>query len=233
MVSRVSTSRKRKFTKKRRVTFSRFVNKRKSVSSGTVVGRTIGFPRMLKFKHIYSESILLTDNGGPQNYLFSANGMYDPNYTGTGHQPMYFDQVGALYNHYCVIGSKITIRAVPQGTSVQNPYKIVLWVNDDTNVSPTVDGIMEFKGAKTRLCTGGINPSQIVLTQSWSAKKYFGGSPLANTNLQGTTSSNPIEQSYYNITLRTLDGISTVSVWFQVQIEYIAIWKELKEILIS
>ena len=36
------------------------------------------------------------------------NSLFDPDQTGTGHQPYYFDQFAALYNRYTVLGSKLT-----------------------------------------------------------------------------------------------------------------------------
>lgn len=195
------------------------------------MGKIVGFPKKFTFKHKYSEIITLQDTGaGAVNYQFSCNGMFDPNITGTGHQPMYFDQISAIYNHYTVIGSKIRYRIVPAGTAVQNPYKIVTWINDDTTTTGGTDSFSENKFASTRLCTGGVNPSQIVLTKKWSAKKFFGGSVLANDQLKGTAAANPAEQSYFQITFRTLDLASTVSVFVYVEIEYVAVWHELKEL---
>lgn len=36
-------------------------------------------------------------------HLFRANGIFDPDVTGTGHQPLYRDQVADLYTNYTVI----------------------------------------------------------------------------------------------------------------------------------
>lgn len=184
---------------------------------------------MFKFKHKYVETIDLTDTGGAQNYQYSCNGMYDPNITGVGHQPMYFDQCTALYNHYTVIGSKIKWTVIPAGTTVQEPYRIITWINDDSTTTGNVNALAENKFAKVRLCTGGVNPSKITLTQKWSAKKFF-GNVMANDQLKGDSSTNPAEQSYFQVTFRSMDGVSTVQIWLQVEIEYIAIWRELREI---
>ena len=69
----------------------------------------------------------------------------------------------------------------------------------------------------------------IKMSRSWSAKKFFGGSVLANTNLQGTVSTNPAEQSYYDVGLQSTRG-NTVAVAIRVNIEYTAVWRELKEV---
>jgi len=201
----------------------------KSLKTGTIQG----FPAKMVFKHKYADQISLTDSAATVHYQFAANGMFDPNVTGTGHQPLYFDQMTALYNHYHVIGSKAKFTIVPVGTSVQMPYKVITWVNDDTSATGDTLATTEFKGSKTRLCTGGVNPSKIVTTNKWSAKKVFGGSVLGNDKLKGNAASNPDELSYYHITFKTLDGTSSVSVWVMIEILYVAVWTELKEIASS
>ncbi len=42
-------------------------------------------------------------------YVFSANGAYDPNITGTGHQMMGFDQMMLFYEQAVVVRSKIQV----------------------------------------------------------------------------------------------------------------------------
>lgn len=165
-------------------------------------------------------------------YVFSCNNLYDPDFTATGTQPLYFDQLMAIYDHYTVIGSKITYRIIPRGTTVQEPFRICSWINDDTTAaSSDIDVISQQPGSKVRLCTGGLNPSQIIVSNKWSAKKYFGGSSLANTSLQGTAAAGPAEQSYYYLNLRTMDGVATTTMWVVVEISYVAVFSELKDMV--
>lgn len=221
------TSRKRQRRGTYRKKPSRSISRRFLKSS-------MGFPRMLKFSHKYVEQIDLSSVGATATYQYRANGMFDPNITSTGVQPLYFDQLAAIYDHYVVIGSKIKYTIIPKGTVVQEPYQIVTWVNDDTTTHGTnMASIAAQKGSKLRLCQGGVNPDRIIVTNNWSAKKFFGGSILANNALQGTSSADPTEQSVYQINLRSLDGVSTVSVWIYVEIMYVAVWAELKDIAVS
>lgn len=192
------------------------------------IGRTLGFPKMLKFKHKYATQVNVTDSGALAHYQFRANGLYDPDITGTGHQPSWYDNLTAIYDHYTVIGSFIKYTVVPTGTTIQAPFKIITWINDDTSTTGTADALTENKFSKTRVCPAN-NPSRIVVYNKWSAKSFFGGSILANTELKGTASTDPTEQSVYQLSLRSLDGVSTISVHVLVEITYIAVWKELKE----
>lgn len=197
---------------------------------GTRLGVAMGFPKKLKFKHKYVDQLTITSTAGiQQNYFFSCNGMYDPDITGIGHQPLYFDQIDAIYNHYHVIGSKIRFTVIPVGTTATVPHAILVYIDDDSTATAGMPALMEQPGTITKYCAGGINPDKLYITKKWSAKKAF-GNVMANDQLQGDAAANPSEQQYYHFALRAVDNISTVSVNVLVEIEYIAIWNERREI---
>lgn len=66
----------------------------------------------------------------------------------------------------------------------------------------------------------------------WSARKYFGGSVMANVNLQGTSAANPTENSGFTLCAQTVDG-TTDSIGYSIDIEYLAVWTEIKDIASS
>jgi len=115
------------------------------------VGR--GFPKQMTMTHVYEDVITLTSVGGIiQTYLFSANGMYDPNITATGHQPYYFDQMTALYNHYTVIGSKAEFEYVPT-TVTEESCKLGASIQDDAGLTVTTpEQLDEFPQGTMKLC---------------------------------------------------------------------------------
>lgn len=194
------------------------------------VGMGQGFPKMLKITHKYAENVTLTSTTGiTQAYRYKANGMYDPNATGGGHQPMFFDQIGAIYQHFTVVGSKITVKFIPTASS-SVPQHVGININDD---STGVQGIAVDTLAEqaTTNCTNiAYTPEKpVILTQTWSAKKHFGGSVLGNANLIGTINNDPGELSFFTIYNCACDGATTVACYLIVEIEYTAIWRELKD----
>ncbi len=56
--------------------------------------------------------------GAPATYVFSCNGLYDPNITGTGHQPHGFDQLMQNYKNYQVLSSSIEVVLFPKALLV-------------------------------------------------------------------------------------------------------------------
>ena len=193
------------------------------------------FPKKLKTTLRYTTVISLASAGATQSYQFSANGIFDPDLTGGGAQPLYFDQLMGIYDHYTVIGSKIKYTIVPNGNGLsQAPYRITTWINDDTVTAGTnMDAIAQQIGSKTRICNGGLNPDKIIVSNKWSAKKWFGGSILANNDLQGDASKNPTESSVFQLTYRAIDGVSTPTFYVLVEILYVTVFQELKDILAS
>lgn len=222
----------------------RFKRRQKRRGHLTAVGRVIqapqkfqvnlgtAFPKQMKIMHRYAESVNVTSTTGIlQNYNFTCNGMFDPDITGSGHQPLYFDQMTAIYDHYTVIASKIYVECVPSATS-EDAFRIAILINDDTTTTPT-DMSTIIEQAQSTYRTVPANANNVYsLNKSWSAKKTFGGSVLGNDNLQGTAASNPTEQSYFTLSVQG-SGANTVVANFNITIEYIAIWEELKDIAAS
>jgi len=192
-----------------------------------------GFPKMATMTHKYVETVQLASTSGTLvNYRISCNGMYDPNVTGTGHQPYYFDQMAALYDHYCVIGAKITC-VVSNIGAADSAYRIGLFVDDDAVSSyASIDWLAETQTGQFRSATA-LNARPMYLSSKWSAKKTFGGAVLANTELQGNSSVNPSEQTFWNFALQANSVANSVTVAVTFTVEYIAVWKEIRDVSTS
>lgn len=227
------TAMRKKFLSKRKA----YTNRKRKAGTRPVVltkGVPTGFPRKLIFKHKYAEQLALTSTTGVMaKYYFAANGLYDPNITGTGHQPLYFDQLTPIYDHYCVIGSRIKIKILPDST-ITKPVQCVLFI-DDNNASSATNAytLIEQATGKNQLMSVS-QTKPFVLTQNWSIKKYFSGNDyLENTDMQGTPTTNPAELSYFVLAIQDITQSLTVTLDFIVEIEYIAVWKEIGEMASS
>lgn len=178
-----------------------------------------GFPESKLVKLRYVETIPITESTlSYANYLFSCNNIYDPNTTGTGHQPYGHDQWAALYNHYEVLGSKITVIAT--ASLATNLGAIVgIQLSDDQTIAVNTNELMENNKSRYRVLVSGNGPVRLV--QNWSQKKNFPGK-RGDDNLQALFGQSPTEQMYYNIYMGSGSGlVPLTSVCLQVQIDYI------------
>ena len=194
-----------------------------------------GFPKKMVMTHKYNQLFTLTSTASsavPIKQVFSCNGLYDPDVTGAGHQPMYFDQMTALYDHYVVIGSKIDLKITAVGSSLPTAI-VTLWIDDDNTLTNNrIDYFIE-TGTASRCMVPQNSGSTFSLSKKWSAKKFFGKGVLANTDLQGTIGTNPAEQSSFVISMIAVDQFTTTIVAVEALITYIAVWKELKDVAAS
>lgn len=189
-----------------------------------------GFPKKLTMTHKYCELNTYGAAGAGTALQYRANGMYDPNSTLTGHQPLYFDQLSAIYDHYTVISSKINVQ-VWCLDPVHKGIVISLSIDDDTatiNADPSYQA--EKSSGSSAVIPSDSHDLAPVLRCLWNARAIFGGSILGNDNLQGTGTSDPTEQSFFTICIRPDDLLTAVTVNVRVQIEYTAVWDELKDL---
>lgn len=207
----------------------RYLKKRTAVPK-TIAFQGIGFPSKQLVTLKYADKVSVTVTGGvPTLRSWWANSLYSPDAGGGGHQPLYFDQYMALYQHYCVIGSSFKARVIPLDVN-SNYVSCTALVNDTSSTSnQDPEYIVELtQGHTMQYFSGATGPA--TLRKKWSAKKYFGKSPLANVDLQGTSTSNPTEGSFYCIVAQVADESTTLTFKIEVEISYIVIFKELKPV---
>jgi len=159
------------------------------------------------------------------NYVYSANNIYDPNVTGTGHQPSGHDLYEQIYNHYRVLRSTIRIRVIPNENSIAGAAFVGICTNDDGTAPTSPATMMEQPGAKTRAVTY----NQIcTMSHSFNVHKKF---PY---NFQATTASfgaSPSEQHYYVIYVGPINtaALNPGNFSIAVQISYTVLMWERKD----
>lgn len=176
--------------------------------------------------------------GALSSYTFSANAMFDPNVSGTGHQPYGFDQLMALYNHYQVIGSKIRITVTGQPNE---SFIYGLQLNDATIMSSTnVEAICEQPFAKRKIVSPGTSDTKdLTMSQGFSLRKFFGSKSNVNTlignrSYMGQVNTDPAEQAYYVLWCASNGPTSDPGlIQFHVEIEYLARFSEPKDLPMS
>lgn len=170
------------------------------------------FPARTKALLRYADTAGLTGTSGAvATYVLSANGLYDPDITGTGHQPMGFDQLMLSYNHYAVIKSKIFV-TFRNDSSASQPT-VLIGLHADATPITVPQRILEFGLCNsTTLEFKGVSGSTKSLEMSCDIKKFQGVQDVTDdTELHGTAAANPAEQTYWHVQLWDSGGLSNTS----------------------
>lgn len=218
---------------------SSFYRPLSQVGSGFGRAYSTGFPKMLRMKHKYVSTVTIGNGGGAFKYWnFSCNGMYGPEGTFAGHQPYYFDQLATIYDHYTVVGSKIKFTmnhlGKPAGASLDNAVRLGTCISDAGVEIGNMTLVQERPSGKAILLgPADSGTGQKTVTMKWSARQAFGSAAISDPNLQGTAASNPTEQQWFYIELEPNAAEDPDAVTITAEIEYIAVWQELKSVATS
>lgn len=180
--------------------------------------RIFGFPNNIITKLRYCDSFNLTCTSGARALnVFAANGIFDPDITGVGHQPMWRDNYAAIYDQYMVIGSKITVKFANTSTTVPALCGVV--GDDDTSISANVDSLMELNNSVHSLasCAGG---NVVTLTQTFEPMKMFGVNAKDDGTIATSITANPTEIWCFGVWVASADQASTCTVSVSVEIDY-------------
>lgn len=218
--------RKRKTAKRQRVGP---VPTRAIMSLKPQLRRTFPEKRMHRTTLRYFGNFISLDPGAAgiaATQVFSANGLYDPDITGGGHQPVGFDQLMQLYDHYSVVGAKI--RAYFQNNDTLYSQFAAVSVRDRSTISTDTREIVE-NGYVTmyqmsKLGTGG---DKATLATSVDIGKFLGRTNvLSDSQLKGTSSANPTEEVYFHVSAFPVQQVNSDAVICNVVIDYDVIFHE-------
>lgn len=195
------------------------------------MGVPTGLPTQRLCKLVYVNNTESTSNLGSINFIkYRANSIFDPDYSGVGHQPFGYDQWSILYNHYVVLGSKITVKvinSIPNGTS---PSYMGCYLSDDTSIPYTeAYQLMEAGKGTYRLNNPG-NNRPITFGSRFSAKKYFNVVDVKdNSRLGASVVADPLEGAIYNVWFQTGNG-STSTIYLSIRLEFIVSFSEPRDV---
>lgn len=192
-------------------------------------GLTRSFPlgKKFTFKTRYVESQVAIDpaaGGVPQTWIFSLNGLFDPDISGGGHSALGFDEMMTMYNHYTVIGARV--RATFVNTDTTYAQNVSLSLKDSTTATANFSQTIE-NGTSRWACVG-TDGSPKTLSLNCSISKFFGKKILSDDIFRGTISSNPAEQVYLHAQVSPTDAVNSAKVMMTIVIEFIAIMTEPK-----
>lgn len=190
------------------------------------------FAKTTKMAFRYVDTITLNPDFGSNMayHTFSCNGLYDPDITGTGHQPRGFDQYMQFYHHITCIGARIKCTFV--STQTGNAGQMYAGITQGANATPgiiNINTVIEKKSFKVATILG---TKPTVMRSSVNMSKALGQKVLQEDANAGSVSANPTEQWYFHIMGGTNEsGVTDPGpMRVLVEIDYICVLHEPKDI---
>lgn len=170
------------------------------------------FPMEMRVKLRYSSYTTMDPAGGAvENQLISGNSIFDPDATGVGEQPYYFDQLTAIYKNYYVVRSKIKVTCT--STSGVFARVVVLPLLETGSVSTDSYETSEQPFAKSVLISGSsAGPNVQVIHSSMDTHRIIGVSyqqALARTDLHSDYTTNPVYRWYWVVQAQGVGGLTS------------------------
>jgi hypothetical protein len=173
----------------------------------------------------YDSGLAINGSSGVlARYVFTANGAYDPDITGTGHQPIGFDQMMVFYEQFVVVRSKIKITC---WSTAPTPCRVAISLAPDATAAASISGLVENGLTVMDWCgnapTNGMFKGTCTLELTCDVAKYFGrsrASLISGAEFYGTAAANPVEQVYFQVQTWNPASAITTGILFDVLISY-------------
>lgn len=215
--------RQRRYRRKR--TYQRY-RRRKQQLPLRIRTRSTVMPDILTLKLRYTDRFVPTPAAGANYHqVYRGGSMYDPDYTGTGHQPLGFDQIMALYSNFRVKASKIIVRTVDNGTApsaVQHEQSIVPTSNPTDLVTTDPEACKELPYAKWRIVTTHTGRGSTVQSSYMTQQKIV-ARKLEDSIFYGSATADATSAFAWHINGQVIDESTTMAnVYVYVTIIYYA-----------
>lgn len=158
---------------------------------------------------------------------FAASGIFDPNLSLGGHQPLGRDEYLPFFRRYRIIGSRMKITC-GFGISVRGQCGIVL-SEAPGEISANVTTNME--QPYSTYVTMNTEGKTRTLVKKFSMKKFFGRARAAQSTTEAVMGSNPGDLGHFTIWFASDPG--SQSIYLNIQIDYIVLFSDRKFLLQS
>lgn len=204
-------------------TYKRAKSIAKNVKYNKAVG-LLGVNPKASFRYTENFQIVPTIRG---MYAFSVNSLYDPNVTGTGHQPKGFDQIMLLYDHYLTMKCNYKITFINESSTVPCVVGCAL-SRLTTDTYSGIDDFSETTNADTHyLNLTGTSSNSKVVKGSVIPHRFLGSkNPMGNDRLWGETATSPQENLKLHLFVSSADESQNPVIRIIIELSYFAVLRE-------
>lgn len=197
---------------------------------------SIGLPKTYTCRLKYAEEVQIDcGSNSYAEYVFCANDLFDPNVTGTGHQPNGFDELMGFYKTAIVTSSFIKVRPVQIDASYEqlNAYLFIRQSALSTGEAFTATSqALECEKHSKVIVIGGYagksqNWKEDKVFSRWNGKRWFGKGYLPGAReFSCDAGSSPTERCFYRIFNVSVGANNPAAMNILVEIQYTVTFTE-------
>jgi hypothetical protein len=157
--------------------------------------------------------------------VYRLSSLFDPNLTGSGSQPLSFDQLAAVYQKYLVLKCDWEVQA----TNLNSTAAFITVVPTDVTVaSASMQSLSEIKRSVTRaLSINSGGQATVTMRGSVDMSDLHGQIDLdADSSQYSLVSTNPSDTAFLTIRAADYTTATSISVGIRVRLTYYAVFKE-------
>lgn len=157
-------------------------------------------------------------------YTFSLNGVYDPDVTSTGKQPIGFDQLATMYYQFRVVKTDVEVSFL-SNTPSPNSLIVGMYAGYTGFLPSDPDSWEVQRNSKVAfLAPAGVGGNKVTIRRQFKPNEVLGisrQSYLSEADYAGNSSMNPQRQAYLQLFLRSSAGAGvTGAAYYFVRIAY-------------
>jgi hypothetical protein len=182
-------------------------------------------PDTWRCTHPYYEQFNLVSSSTPFIYVFRANSLFDPNQTGSGAQPVGYDQLSGFYNSWFVVSSRIEVTVINNNSSIPIQFALLptqaassITTFDQARYYPRHSKFLTLDASSRGGKSSGSLSNQIV-TLKFLSQPY-------DRDMQSQGSANPSVNAFWTLAFQTTDQSTLINANVQVKLYYDTIWSQ-------
>jgi len=194
----------------------------------TRLGSDFGFPDRIRTKLKYSDVITLTATlANTTEWTFRMNSLYDPDLTGTGHQPMWFDQFSPVYLKYRVYGSRIKATFIPaQVTDTEandsGPFIVGITTSNVPTLNATTYGtLLENNNTNHDIIVDKQGSNNMKVVSNTYSPTRDAGVEIGDDTIASGIGGNPSNVFYAHVWAKDMNETSNTTITVRIEMEFL------------
>lgn len=191
------------------------------------IRRGLSAPDEVRVGLRYTTQVAITNTVGVANsYIFRGNSVFDPDFTGIGSQPNGFDQWKTMYGRYRVLGSKCIVRPVSTSTTLL-PIDVCLCpVPTGVAVATSLENLKCNKYAVENVLSQNLRTTLSATMSTACLLGLFKNAVETERDFAALITTDPARVWFWQIACGPVDGTSTTTTQFYVDLEYDTVFCE-------